>query len=61
MLGFCPLPRVNVAGDEFLPIDECQNMLDNGDNLAKEMECLKRVQRKAEDLDKKKCFEENEK
>jgi len=35
VLGFCPLPRVDAAGKEFLPIDECDRLLENGDDLQK--------------------------
>ena len=34
VLTFCPLPRIGQNTEEFLPIAECQQLLDNGDNLA---------------------------
>ena len=42
VLGFCPLPRVDGDAKEFLPIDECERLLENGDDLAKELEDLRR-------------------
>jgi len=51
VLGFCPLPRVDVSAEEFLPIDECQNMLDNGDDLAKELKDLRRIRERIDKVD----------
>ena len=43
VLEFCPLPRVDAAAKEFLPIDECERLLENGDDLAKELDDLRRI------------------
>jgi len=52
LLGFCPLPRVDGSGEEFLPIDECEQLLDKGDDLATELSDLKRVRDLADDGNK---------
>ena len=43
VLRFCPLPCLDGEGQAFLPIDECQRLLDNGHDLAKELECLRKM------------------
>ena len=43
ILGFCPLPRLDVDGQTFLPIDECQQLMDNGASLNEEMKDLHKL------------------
>ena len=43
VLGLCPLPRLDAEGKTFLPIDECQKLLDKGATLAEELKDLERV------------------
>ena len=52
VLEFCPLPRVNADAKEFLPINECERLLENGDDLAKELEDLRRIRKEAKKGDK---------
>ena len=58
VLQFCPLPRVDADAQEFLPIEECERLLENGDDLATELKDLRRIRKEAEKVDKK--SEENE-
>ena len=43
VLNFVPLPRVDADASTFLPFDECQRLVDNGDTLNDELRDLKRV------------------
>ena len=58
VLQFCPLSRVNADTQEFLSIEECERLLENGDDLATELKDLRRIRKEAEKVDKK--SEENE-
>ena len=40
VLSFCPLPRLDVDGKKFLPINEFQRLMENGSSLADELEYL---------------------
>ena len=37
VLQICLLPRVDADAQEFLPIEECERLLENGDDLATEL------------------------
>ena len=43
MLISCPLPRLDVEGKIFLPINECQHLIDNGSSLADELKDLEKL------------------
>jgi hypothetical protein len=43
VLTFCPLPRLDSTGKEFLPIDECQLLLDKGATLEEELADLNKL------------------
>ena len=43
VIGFCPLPRLDVDGKTFLPINECQRLMDNGSSLADELKYLRKL------------------
>ena len=58
VLQLCPLPRVDADVEEFLTIEECERLLENGADLATELEDLRRIRKEAEKVDKK--SEENE-
>ena len=40
VLSFCPLPQLEVDGKTFLPIDECQRLMENGSSLADDLKDL---------------------
>ena len=42
---FCTLPRLDVDGKTFLPIIECQRLMDNRSSLADELKDLEKVAR----------------
>ena len=48
VLQFCPLPRADVDAEEFLTIEECERLLENGADLATERKYLRRTQKEAE-------------
>lgn len=52
IMTFCPLPRINSNAKEFLLIDECQRLLDNGDYLATELADLTTIRKETTDTDK---------
>ena len=53
VLQFCPLPRVDADAEEFLTIEECERLLENGADLATELEDLRRIRKEAEKADMK--------
>jgi hypothetical protein len=53
VLLFCPLPRVDGDANEFLPIDEFERLLENGNALEKELDDLRRIRKEAKKIDKK--------
>ena len=42
VLIFCPLPRLDVDGKTFLPMNECQRLMGNGSSLADEQKDLEK-------------------
>ena len=52
VLTFCPLPRIGANTEEFLPIAECQQLLDNGDNLATELLDLAIIRKETDKIDR---------
>ena len=54
----CPLPHVDADAQEFLTIEECEGLLEKGDDLATELKDLRWIRKEAEKVDKK--SEENE-
>ena len=40
---FPPLPRLDVDGKKFIPIEDCHNLMDNGSPLADELKDLEKL------------------
>ena len=51
VLIFCPLPRLNVDGKTFLPINECQCLMYNGSSLVDELKDLEKLRGKSKNND----------
>ena len=49
VLIFCPLPQLDVDGKKFIPINECQRLMDNGSSLVDELKDLEKLRRKFKD------------
>ena len=45
-------PPVDGDANKFLPIDECERLLENGDDLAKELDDLRRIRKETDNIDK---------
>ena len=43
VLIFCPLPQLDVDGKKFIPINECQRLMDNGSSLVDELKDLEKL------------------
>ena len=53
VLQIFPLPRVDADAEKFLTIEECECLLENGDDLTTELEDLRRIPKEKEEVDKK--------
>ena len=61
MVTFCPLPRLDSTGEKNRPIENCQNLLDNGASLQDELKDLYRVlyilaMPRAQNMDRRRNF-----
>ena len=49
VISFCPLPRLEVDGKIFIPINECQRLIDNGSSPVDELKDLESLWGKFKD------------
>ena len=52
VLIFCRLPRIGSNTEEFLPIAECQQLLENGEDLATELLDLATIRKETDKIDR---------
>ena len=51
VLSFCPLPRLDVDGKTFLPINKCQRLMDNVSSRAYDLKDLEKLRRESKEND----------